>query len=56
LNLAAAQIRWLFFDLGNTLINEEAPTERRMEQLAGAARSRTSGARCSRHRRCLRRA
>jgi HAD superfamily hydrolase (TIGR01549 family) len=36
LNLRAEQIRWLFFDLGNTLISEESATERRMEQLAGS--------------------
>jgi HAD superfamily hydrolase (TIGR01549 family) len=45
LNLAAAQIRWLFFDLGNTLISEESATERRMEQLAGSFERQ--GRRCS---------
>jgi HAD superfamily hydrolase (TIGR01549 family) len=34
LSFLAGQIRWLFFDLGNTLISNEAPTERRIEQLA----------------------
>ena len=33
MSLQAAQIRWLFFDLGNTLISEEAATELRMGQL-----------------------
>jgi hypothetical protein len=45
LNLAAAQIRWLFFDLGNTLISEAAATERRMEQLADCFARQ--GRRCS---------
>jgi HAD superfamily hydrolase (TIGR01549 family) len=32
LSLPTAQIRWLFFDLGNTLINEEPATEVRLRQ------------------------
>jgi hypothetical protein len=45
LSLQAAQIRWLFFDLGNTLTSEAAATERRMEQLAGSFERQ--GRRCS---------
>jgi FMN phosphatase YigB (HAD superfamily) len=33
LTLRAAQIRWLFFDLGNTLISEEAATGERIRRL-----------------------
>ena len=33
MRLLAAEVRWLFFDLGNTLISEEAATELRMGQL-----------------------
>jgi len=33
LSLLAAEVRWLFFDLGNTLISEEAATEFRTRQL-----------------------
>lgn len=29
-------VRWLFFDLGNTLINEEAASEHRIRQLVGS--------------------
>jgi HAD superfamily hydrolase (TIGR01549 family) len=42
---AAAEVRWLFFDLGNTLISEEAATEARLRQVAGCFRRH--GRRCS---------
>jgi hypothetical protein len=29
--------RWLFFDLGNTLISEEAATERRIQRLVSSS-------------------
>jgi HAD superfamily hydrolase (TIGR01549 family) len=45
LNLRAAQIRWLFFDLGNTLISEEAATERRIGRLVDCFHRH--GRRCS---------
>ena len=35
MSLRAAQIRWLFFDLGNTLVDEAAAWQVRMRQLAG---------------------
>jgi HAD superfamily hydrolase (TIGR01549 family) len=34
LSLPAAQIRWLFFDLGNTLVDETAATEARLREVA----------------------
>jgi hypothetical protein len=37
--------RWLFFDLGNTLISEEAATERRIQQLVSSLER--CGTRCS---------
>jgi HAD superfamily hydrolase (TIGR01549 family) len=45
LSFQAARIRWLFFDLGNTLISEEAATKARMQQLAGYLEKH--GRRCS---------
>ena len=45
MNLPAAQIRWLFFDLGNTLISEEAATERRISRLVDCFHRH--GRRCS---------
>ena len=35
------QTRWLFFDLGNTLINEEKPIEHRIHQMAGTFAERS---------------
>jgi putative hydrolase of the HAD superfamily len=46
LSLGTAQIRWLFFDLGNTLVSEEAATERRIEELVGCFEKQ--GRQCSR--------
>jgi len=34
LSLPTAQIRWLFFDLGNTLVDETAATETRLQEVA----------------------
>ena len=34
MSLPAAQIRWLFFDLGNTLVDETAATEARLREVA----------------------
>jgi HAD superfamily hydrolase (TIGR01549 family) len=34
LSFQAAQIRWLFFDLGNTLVSEETATEARLRQVS----------------------
>jgi FMN phosphatase YigB (HAD superfamily) len=45
LSLQAAQIRWLFFDLGNTLVDEGAAWESRMRQLADCLAKH--GRRCS---------
>jgi HAD superfamily hydrolase (TIGR01549 family) len=45
LSLQAALIRWLFFDLGNTLVSEEAATEARVRQVAGCFERH--GRRCS---------
>jgi HAD superfamily hydrolase (TIGR01549 family) len=39
------RVRWLFFDLGNTLINEEAATEARLRQMVGCFERH--GRRCS---------
>jgi FMN phosphatase YigB (HAD superfamily) len=33
LSIPAAQIRWLFFDLRNTLVDEEAATAARLQQI-----------------------
>jgi len=45
LSFQTAQIRWLFFDLGNTLINEEAAIEVRLRQVVGCFERH--GRRCS---------
>jgi HAD superfamily hydrolase (TIGR01549 family) len=45
LSLQAAQIRWVFFDLGNTLVDERAAWESRMGQLADCLAK--YGRRCS---------
>ena len=45
MNLSAAQIRWLFFDLGNTLVDEGAATETRLREVA--SRFERHGGRCS---------
>jgi len=45
LSLLAAQVRWLFFDLGNTLVDEGAATEFRIGHLAD--RFARHGRRCS---------
>jgi HAD superfamily hydrolase (TIGR01549 family) len=45
LSLLAAQVRWLFFDLGNTLVDEGAATEFRIRHLAD--RFARHGRRCS---------
>ena len=45
MNLQAAEIRWLFLDLGNTLVSEEAATEARLRQMAGCFERH--GRRCS---------
>jgi HAD superfamily hydrolase (TIGR01549 family) len=39
------RVRWVFFDLGNTLINEEAAVEARIRQLVGCLERH--GGRCS---------
>ena len=39
------RVRWLFFDVGNTLFNEEAATEARLRQLVGCLERH--GRRCS---------
>ena len=45
MSLLAAQVRWLFFDLGNTLVDEGAATEFRIRHLAD--RFARHGRRCS---------
>jgi len=45
LSFPAAQIRWLFFDVGNTLVSEEAATEVRLRQTVGCLERH--GRRCS---------
>ena len=35
MSFPAAEVRWLFFDLGNTLVDEGAAWESRMGRLAG---------------------
>jgi HAD superfamily hydrolase (TIGR01549 family) len=45
LSFLAAGVRWLFFDLGNTLISEDAATEFRIGQLVNCLESH--GRRCS---------
>jgi HAD superfamily hydrolase (TIGR01549 family) len=45
LSLQAAQIRWLFFDLGNTLVSEETAAEARLRQVVGCLERH--GRRCS---------
>jgi 8-oxo-dGTP diphosphatase/putative hydrolase of the HAD superfamily len=39
------RVRWVFFDVGNTLVNEEAATEARLRQTVGCLQS--YGGRCS---------
>jgi HAD superfamily hydrolase (TIGR01549 family) len=45
LSLPAAQIRWLFFDLGNTLVDETAATETRLREVTCCFERH--GARCA---------
>jgi HAD superfamily hydrolase (TIGR01549 family) len=45
LSLRVAQVRWLFFDVGNTLVSEEAATEVRLRQTVGCLERH--GRRCS---------
>jgi FMN phosphatase YigB (HAD superfamily) len=45
LSFPSTQIRWLFFDLGNTLVDEQAATEVRLQQIAACFKQH--GRRCS---------
>jgi HAD superfamily hydrolase (TIGR01549 family) len=45
LSFHGAQIRWLFFDLGNTLVSEETATEARLRRVVGGFERH--GRRCS---------